>query len=56
MHHGGYLENILWWKFAIDDELCPNISLCCGTSAHMNDLIVQQSIILICKVLEHHYN
>jgi len=22
----------------------------------MSDLIVQQSIILICKVLEHHYN
>jgi hypothetical protein len=46
MHPGGYLKYILWWKFVINDDLCPNLSLCSEISAHMNDLIVQQLIFL----------
>jgi hypothetical protein len=26
----------------MDDGLCPNLALCCGVNAHMNDLIVQK--------------
>jgi len=29
------------WKVVIDDGLYPNLSLCYGIDAHINDLIVQ---------------
>jgi hypothetical protein len=28
MHHGDYLENILWWKFVMDDGICSTLWLC----------------------------
>jgi hypothetical protein len=49
MHHGGNLENYFHQNFVIDDGLCPNLALCCEINAHMNDIIVQQNIVLICK-------
>jgi hypothetical protein len=45
-----------WWKSATNDGFCPNLSLCYGIGAHMNNLIVQQNIILICVTLKHHSN
>jgi hypothetical protein len=53
MHHGEYLENNFQWNFVIDDSLYPNVTLCCEMNTHMNDIIVQQCIILICKALKH---
>jgi hypothetical protein len=37
----------------MDDGLYPNLTLCCEINAHMNDIIVQQSIMLIWKALSH---
>jgi len=34
-------------------DLCPSLALCCEINAHMHDIIVQQSIMLICKALKH---
>jgi hypothetical protein len=56
MHHGGNLENIFHQNFIIDDGLCPNLTLCCEINAHMNDIIVQQNIVLICRTLLCLYN
>jgi hypothetical protein len=56
MHNGRNLKNNFHWNFVIDDCLYPNLPLCCEINAHMNDIIVQQSIILICKALSHFYN
>jgi hypothetical protein len=44
------------YNFVIDDRLCLNLTLCCEINAHMNDIIVQQIIILICKTLPHFCN
>jgi hypothetical protein len=56
MYHGGYLENILWWKFAIDDNgVYPNLSLCFGINALVSDLN-SNKILLMCKALKHHCN
>jgi hypothetical protein len=49
MHHGGNLKNNFHWNFVIDDDLCFNLTLCYEINANMNDIIVQQSIILITK-------
>jgi hypothetical protein len=56
MHHDGNLKNNFHSNFVINDGLCPNLALCCEINAHMNDIIVQQNIILICKTLKHLYN
>jgi hypothetical protein len=56
MHCGGNLENNFHYNFVIDDGLCPILTLCCEINAHMNDIVVQQSIILICKALSHFCN
>jgi hypothetical protein len=56
MHHGENLENTFHQNFVIDDGLCPNLALCCEINAHMNDRIVQQNIVLICKTLSCFYN
>jgi hypothetical protein len=56
MHHGEYLENILWWKFVMDDGVCSTLYLCCEIYTHMNDSIVQHNIFLICKTLKQHCN
>ncbi len=45
-----------WWKSTTNDGFCPHLSLCYGIGAHMNNLIVQQNIILICVTLKHHCN
>ncbi len=44
------------WKFAIDDGLYPNLSLCYGIGAHINDLIVEKNIILIYRAFYNHYD
>jgi hypothetical protein len=49
MHHGENLKNNFHSNFVIHDGLCPNLTLCCEINAHMNDIIVQQNIILICR-------
>jgi hypothetical protein len=51
MHHGENLENSFHWNFVIDDDLCFNPTLCREINAHMNDIVVQQNIILICNAL-----
>jgi len=51
MYHGENLENIFHQKFVIDDGVCPNLAFCCEINAHMDDRIVQQNIVLICKTL-----
>jgi hypothetical protein len=56
MHHCGNLENIFHWNFVIDDGLCCNLTLCCEINAHMNDIIFQQNIILVCKALSYLFN
>ncbi len=56
MHHGGNLENNFHSNFVIDDGLCPNWIVCCEINAHMNDIILQQNITLICKALSHFCN
>jgi hypothetical protein len=48
MHHGEILKNISL-KFCKHDGLCPNLTLCCEINAHVNDIIVQHNIILICR-------
>jgi hypothetical protein len=40
MHHGGYFKKVVWFEFAINDGLHPNLSLCCEISAHMNNSII----------------
>jgi hypothetical protein len=40
---------IIFNKFLKNDCSCPNLALCCEINAHMNDIIVQQNVILICK-------
>jgi hypothetical protein len=42
------LKNNIHWNFAIDDVLCSNLTLCCEINVHINDVIAQQSIVLIC--------
>jgi len=49
MHHGGNMEKILWWKFAINDGLHLNLSLCCEIGPHMNNIIINWNIFLICN-------
>jgi hypothetical protein len=56
IHHGGNFENNFHKIFVIDDGLCPNLALCYEINAHMNDLIIQQSIILILRTLSHFCN
>jgi hypothetical protein len=41
------LESNIHWNFVINDDLCPNLTLCYEINAHTNDIIVQQGIILI---------
>jgi hypothetical protein len=53
MHCGENLEINFHWNFAIDDGLCLNLALCCEINTYMNDIIVQQNIILICRALKH---
>jgi len=53
MHHGGNLKNNIQKKFVTYDGLCPNLASYCEVNAHMNDIIIQQNIILICKTLSH---
>jgi len=36
----------------MDDGLCPKFALCCEINTRINDIIVQQNIILICKTLK----
>ncbi len=56
MHYSENLENNFHSNFVIDNGICPNLALYCEINAHMNDIIVQQNIILICKALLHFYN
>jgi hypothetical protein len=44
------------WKVVVNDGLYPNLSLCCGIGAHIDDLIVEKDIILIFKAFTNHYN
>ncbi len=30
------------WKVVVNDGLYPNLSLCCGIGAHIDDLIVEK--------------
>jgi len=36
MHHGEYLKNNLWLKFAINNDLHLNLPLCYKIDTHMN--------------------
>ncbi len=56
MHHGGNLEKNNSMKFCSRNDSCPNLALCCEINTHMNDVIVQKKIILICRTLKHLYN
>jgi len=56
MHHGGNLENNCHSNFVKDDGSYPNLALCCEINAHMSDVIVQQSIILIWRTLSYFCN
>jgi hypothetical protein len=49
MHHGGYLENILWLKFLINDGLHLNLPLCYEIVAHMNNSILMWNRFLVCN-------
>jgi hypothetical protein len=49
MHHGGHLEYILWWKFAIDNGLNFNLSLSYGIGAHTNNSIINWGTFLVCN-------
>jgi hypothetical protein len=53
MHHGGNLENNFHWNFVINDSFCPKLTLCCEINAHINEIIVQKKIVLICKAFKH---
>jgi hypothetical protein len=53
MHHGGNLESNSHSNFVKDYDLYPNLTLCWETNAHMNDVIIQQTIILIWKAMSH---
>jgi hypothetical protein len=50
-HHDENLKNHFHWNFVIDDDLCPNLKLCCEINVHMKDIMIQQYIILISKAL-----
>jgi hypothetical protein len=53
MHCGENLENNFYWNFVINDSLCLNPTLGCEINVYTNDIIVQQNIILTCRVLKH---
>jgi hypothetical protein len=42
--------------FVKDDGSYPHLTLCCEINAHINDIIFQQSTILIWKALPHFCN
>ncbi len=44
------------WKVAINDGLYPNLSLCCGIGAHIDDLILEKNIILVYRAFKNHDN
>ncbi len=44
IHHGRFLETIFWWIYVINDGLYPNLSIYYEIGAHINNLLVQQSI------------
>jgi hypothetical protein len=49
MHHGVYLENILWWNFVIKCCLHFNLPLCCEIGAQMNNSITNWNTFLVCN-------
>ncbi len=50
------LEKDISMKICCRYWLYPNLSICYGIGTHINDLLAQQSIFLICKAFKQHYN
>jgi hypothetical protein len=56
VHHGGHLEYILWWRFAIDNGLNFNLFLCYGIGAHTNNSFIKWGTFWVATTLTQHYN